>query len=78
MKNVEKMLRGGQGKRHEGMVERQNNYAITSKRGSEVAMNPLVGQSSDEKVVLGAAQARYNRKKQMGSEAGTMTLMNSN
>jgi len=64
MKNVEKMLRGGgQGKRHEGMVERQNSYAMTSKRGSEVAMNPLVGQSSDEKVVLGAAQERYNRKK---------------
>jgi hypothetical protein len=51
---------------------------MTSKRGSEVAMNPLVGQSNDEQVVLGAAQARYNRKKQIGSEAGSMMLMNSN
>ena len=60
------------------MVERQNHYAMTSKRGSEVAMNPLVGQSSDEQVVLGAAQARYNRNKQKESEGGAITLMNSN
>jgi hypothetical protein len=60
------------------MLERQNHYAMTSKRGSEVAMNPLVGQSSDEQMVLGAAQARYNRKKQMGSEGGAMKLINSN
>jgi hypothetical protein len=41
-------------------------------------MNPLVGKSSDEQVVLGAAQARYNRKKQKESEGGAITLMNSN